>query len=610
MDGAPPPPEFLWRKHLGLFAYLVLAPHRSVSREQLVGLLWADKSESSARHSLREAMRHVRRVVGDDGLSTAQDRVTLVAEVTTDLDALAARAAADDWEGAAALVGGRFLDGIEVPDAPAFEEWLASERRGWTARCVQLLARCADGRLQQGRAAAGADAAERALALDPLSDAAVYALMTAHAVRGARGAALAVWDAFGAQLDDVGGVPPKALTALADRLRAGRVPAPADDPAVASTSRRTPLVGRAAPLTTLLDAWTRASRTPRTLLGVIEGDPGVGRSRLLAELVARVRLAEADVVTVRAVPADARDLWSGLVGLLRGGLVDAPGVGGAQPAALARLAADLPEWADRTNSRHPDPPDLPTAAREVLAAAVEARPVLLAIDDAQWLDAQTLGWLEQLLRDSRARPLAVCCTVSRGEGAAALDTLRARVGHDHQVAVRVEPLTLDDLAALVADALPAWAGEQGDRLARRLHADTAGRPLLAVELLHAVTLGVDLTGDVWPAPHRTMEQTFPGEVPATLVVAVRAGVRALPRVEQDLLGAIAAIGDRVSLDVLRRATGAAAADLTAALDRLEWACWIALDGRGYGIGSRVVRDAILLDLLTPGQAQRFRDAGR
>ena len=57
VDGAEPPAELLWRKHLALLLYLARSPRRSRSREHLIGLLWADKPETAARHSLREAVR-------------------------------------------------------------------------------------------------------------------------------------------------------------------------------------------------------------------------------------------------------------------------------------------------------------------------------------------------------------------------------------------------------------------------------------------------------------------------------------------------------------------------------------------------------------------------
>src|SRR2546425_1740422 len=64
---APPPPELLWRKHLALLVYLARSPRKSRTREHLVGLLWSDRDEKQARHSLSEALRVLRRGLGGAG---------------------------------------------------------------------------------------------------------------------------------------------------------------------------------------------------------------------------------------------------------------------------------------------------------------------------------------------------------------------------------------------------------------------------------------------------------------------------------------------------------------------------------------------------------------
>src|SRR2546426_12226159 len=64
VDGVDAPPELLWRKHLALLVYLARSPRRSRMREHLVGLLWSDRDERQARHSLSEALRVFRRILG------------------------------------------------------------------------------------------------------------------------------------------------------------------------------------------------------------------------------------------------------------------------------------------------------------------------------------------------------------------------------------------------------------------------------------------------------------------------------------------------------------------------------------------------------------------
>ena len=112
IDGAEAPPEILWRKHLALLVYLARSPRRGRTREHLLGLLWSDRDERQARHSLSEALRVMRRTLGDEAVQVDVDQVRLAADaVTLDSDVLAERYARGDWAGAATLVEGEFLEG-------------------------------------------------------------------------------------------------------------------------------------------------------------------------------------------------------------------------------------------------------------------------------------------------------------------------------------------------------------------------------------------------------------------------------------------------------------------------------------------------------------------
>ena len=86
-----------------------------------------------------------------------------------------------------------------------------------------------------------------------------------------------------------------------------------------------------------------------------------------------------------------------------------------------------------------------------------------------------------------------------------------------------------------------------DRVTRRVATDSAGMPLLAVELLRAVALGLDLgtISEAWPEPLRTLDQTLPGELPDAVVAAIRIGFRRLSPSAQRVLAAAAVLGDLV-----------------------------------------------------------------
>src|SRR5262245_9727254 len=163
VDGGPAPAELLWRKHLALLVYLARSPRRARTREHLTGLLWAEKEESAARHSLNEALRVVRRAAGEDAIDSSGGQIRLAdGAVRLDTDELDHWAGERAWDRAVALIAGEFLEGFAVPGAAGFEDWLAAERRHWNGRARDALLECAEALLARGNAAAAVAAGRRA----------------------------------------------------------------------------------------------------------------------------------------------------------------------------------------------------------------------------------------------------------------------------------------------------------------------------------------------------------------------------------------------------------------------------------------------------------------
>jgi DNA-binding SARP family transcriptional activator len=614
VHGATAPAELYWRKHLALLAYLALSPTRGRTREHLVGLLWAEKEDASARHSLREAIRVLRHALGADAIVTEGQVVRLALDgVQLDTTAFERCVERKAWAEAVALVAGDFLEGFSVPGANAFDDWLSAQRMDWRKRVTEALVQYVEVALRAGQLDEGRRAAARALAADPLSDVAVQAAMRAEALAGDAAAALELFATFTRRAREAGAEPGQPTAVLAERIRQRRRPErPFRRSRSEPWSRRAPLVGRSGDLSTLVTLWERVASGAGARLAIVEGDLGIGKTRLLEEVAARAGLEGTAVAKALAVWSDRKEEGSGMLGLARGGIGDMAGVAAAQAAAHATFAAHIPEWGDRfPGARNAEPMSLRSAFRELVLAAAGEQPVFLALDDAQWLDDDSLGALHALLRDARNRRLFVMVTLQAGTTNAPLDELRAAVGGD----VPGETLQLGRLAAteirkLAEWALPAYDAEALDRVTRRVAIDSAGIPLLAVELLHAVTLGHEPSseGDAWPSPMRTLSQTLPGDLPDNVVAAIRVGFRGLTPGGQQVLAALAVLPDRADEALLVRATGLNHEDVALAFDELEWQRWITADARGYSFVARIVKDIVKRDMLTPGQRRRIEQA--
>jgi DNA-binding SARP family transcriptional activator len=617
VDGGPAPPELLWRKHLALLVYLARSP-RGRTREHLVGLLWPEKPETAARHSLNEAVRVLRRYVGEGNVDTGAGQVRLASEaVRLDVDRLEELADAGEWEAASQLIAGDFLEGFAVAGASEFEDWLAHERAAVRHRAVEVLLRHAEQLLRSGLASEAVAEAVRALGLDPGSEPALRMAMRSLVLAGDRAAALDRYEAFAARLKREMGTTPDAETeALADRVRSERAVRPPFAVArgePAEGEPRLPLVGREAELARLLDVASTACRERQACGLVIEGQSGIGKTRLSEELLGRLRLDGVAVAAVRAVEADAEEEWSGLLALARSGLLSAQGVAAAPARALAVFADAVPEWAERfPNLPHNGPPvSFGRALSEILRAATEEQPLAVAVDDAQWLDRASMLALLAALRDLASAPLILLLATDDTTPPLELDEFRVRLGRGTPgVALRLRPLQSADLRALTRRVLPGFTEVEIERVVRRVATDSAGVPLLVVELLRAVALGLDLRGSAvaWPEPFKTLDQTLPGDLPDTVVAAIKVGFRRLSPRAQRVLTAAAVLGDRVSPDLLERVLGFSRKDVEAALDELEWHRWLVYEPRGYTFVARIVRQVIARDMVTAGQRQRVLEA--
>ncbi len=600
-DGSAPA-ILQWKKNLALLVYLARSPKRTRAREHLMALLWGDQPDEKARGSLKEAVRALHSYAGD-GLESDRTRVRLRDRaVALDVDELEALAAAGEAVAAAQLIVGVFLEGFSVPGASGFDDWMSAERRHWQRRSIEVLVGLSTRALAAGDLNTADAAARRAQQLDEHADVAVRARMRALELEGNRASALAEFVAFAERLKrDLGAEPDAETRALADRIRrapAGHLPQPAQPPVPDSESRRAPLVGRSAELDRLVRTWA-ACREGRLQVAIVEGDGGTGKTRLAEELARRARLDGAVIAAIRAVESDRGDAWGGVRGIARAGLLDAPGIVAATPAAFEQLRANAPGDAGAR------------ALSEALRVVADEQPVLVVVDDAHWLDRESLLALGAVARDLARSPVFLVLTASPHFGRDELDELRAHIGRELKgVVVMLRPLREDALRALARWAAPSYDDIQLERLTRRVVADSAGIPLLAVELLNAVAVGLDLgrTQGVWPEPFRTLQQTLPGGLPDAITAAIRVNFRRLSADAQSVLVAAAVLGGRVPASLLERASGVQGDALSAALDELEWRRWLTAEPRGYAFVARIVGDVLDREMVMPGQRQRLLEA--
>ena len=608
LDGAPPPPDLLWKKPLALLIYLSCSVPRGRSREHLAELLWP---QGNAGQSLNQALVSLRKVLPDSSLRSEGEIVSLEpGAIALDLDRFRRLAADSNWSEAAGLVTGEFCEGMSIKGASEFDDWLVAERLRWRESAVEVLLRHTEQLLDAGDLRAALEEARRACELDTLSEPAIRALLRTLALGDQRTTALEEYQNFVRRIDEALGLEPSHEThELVERIRHQPLRQRAPNPSAgAADSRRAPLVGRVTQLGHLLESWGVCRRDSQATILVIEGDPGSGKSRLAEEFLARIRLDGAAIASVRMVEADFTAPDAALLGLARGGLLDARGLAGASPSALASLGSVLAEWSSRFPGAEGVGIGPGQALSDVVGAAAAEQPTVLFVDDAQWADPESLQALGLVLRDHARSQIVVLLAIYPRPGRAEIDAITARAGRDLAGrTIRVEPLKVEEIRGLARWALPRLTEIQVDRVARRVFVDSAGLPLLAVELLHAVALGLDLgqIESTWPAPFSTLSDTLPGDLPDSVVAAIRVGFRRLGRHAQQLLIVVAVLGDRIPREDLGGITEFSTEALDTGLDELEWQRWLISDARGYSFVARIARQVVDRDMVTAGQRERI-----
>lgn len=220
------------RKAEALLSVLACRAGEAQPRERLTALLWGDRGDRQARHSLSQTLTALRAVVGDAIEPFLAERETLAINpgvVSADVIDFTTLAVRDDLESlrkAAALYRGPLLEGFRLAEA-AFDEWLSQERSRFHNLGVSALTRLAEREAAAGEAAAAVATLERAVALDSLSEETHRRLMRLHLDRGNYNAVIRHYrDCSELLKRELGTVPEPATTALYQDARASLQGAP------------------------------------------------------------------------------------------------------------------------------------------------------------------------------------------------------------------------------------------------------------------------------------------------------------------------------------------------------------------------------------------------
>jgi DNA-binding SARP family transcriptional activator len=616
-----------------LLALLLLNANRVVSRDRLIDELWGEQPPATATKLVHVYVSRLRKALepdrghGEEGLIlvTRSPGYLLAVEVDQlDLgeferlrdEAREAVAAGDPEEAARKLREALALwRGPPLADL-GYESFAQAELARLEELHLTAQEDLFDAELALGRHLDLVGELESFARRHPVRERARAQLMLALYRSGRQAEALEAYqDARKALTEELGIEPSRELRELQQAIleqdpTLDRSPAkqtPAERPTGEAPPGAVPgfFVGRGRELAEL-EAALEGATGGRGRLALLVGEPGIGKSRLAEELMAKARVQGAEVIVGRCWEAGGAPAYWPWVQSLRAHIreTDAETLRsqlGAGAADLAQLFPELRELIPELG----DPPPLESegarfrlfeATSKLLRSAAEVRPLVLMLDDLHAADEPTLLLLQFVAREiADSRVLAVCAfrDVDPTMREPLVSTLAALVREPHTTQIALTGLSDID----VAEYIELSTGVQPTpRLVEAIHAETEGSPLFVAETVRLL----DAEGQIADSDAQM-------RIPPGIRAVIDQRVGRLPERCRSLLVPAAVMGREFELEALTRLSGLAPGEL---LDELD----VAMSERILGdlpgspgrlrFGHALIRDT-LYDELTPARRMQL-----
>jgi DNA-binding SARP family transcriptional activator/tetratricopeptide (TPR) repeat protein len=613
-------------KQRALLAALLLNADQVVSADELIEVLWGTSPPVSARASLHNYVKRLRKALGDAGhrrISTHPHGYMISIEpggLDTDrFEALVntARAAAQagSWEAAA----GRLRDALSLwrghPLADVDSTVLAQREAPRLAEMrLQALEARIDADLHLGCHTEVIPELRHLAGTHPLQEHLHGLLMLALYRDGRQAEALAAYQhARSLLVEELGTEPGTELRELHQRILAAdsalAVPGPARcpassavpvkprEPAAAATANGPRALTPAGPLFGRDSESARLKRFMREVVGgrggsvLIEGEPGIGKSALVQAALAQ------------AVDAGCQVFWGAgdelgqalpLLPFLDGLRVREPSPDPRRTMIARVLRGEL------TLGRGADVPA--TLAEQLLTLVAElctAAPTVLVVDDLQWADqASVILWV-RLSRLARHLPLMLVGMMRPVPQRQDLHALQR--SPDLAARLHLGGLPLESVTELVEN----LAGGKPDEDLMRLADGATGNPLYLTELVDALARSSSLTVSDGGAVELTSDHA-----PGSLSAAIADRLGFVPSWVREVLRAAALLGVDFAVPDLATVLGRGVADLVPAVDEARAAGVLAESGSGLGFRHPLIRAALYEEIPAPVRAAWHREAGR
>ena len=331
----------------------------------------------------------------------------------------------------------------------------------------------------------------------------------------------------------------------AERLQVDEIPLSSND------KETSPFVGRGPEFGLLIGLLARLTAGSGHVV-LLEGEPGIGKSRLMRELDRYCRARGLCTLDTNCYEIERAMPYQPVIDLVGKALEAAPteALQKLAPVSLAEIAALVPSVAERVAvpSLSADFPEarqarLFRAIAQLFSALAAGRQLVLMIDDLQWADDASAQFVHYLARQATRGPLLLVCAYrdeieSHERLAALVQSLRREAHARHVPLARLRPADTEALVERLGDPALRSAG-----LAERLHRETDGNPFFLISMLEVLAEGGAGAAAAGELP-----------LPEALRASVRSRLAQVPPEARTTLDVAAVLGRRFDFETVAAVT--------------------------------------------------------
>jgi DNA-binding SARP family transcriptional activator len=579
------------RKAMAMLVYLVITGS-PVQRDTFAAMLWPENDQTGARAALRRTLSVLKSGLSAANLSITRELISFVPSDVFWCDALEFRKLVEEskktvegesnqgnietLEKAVSLYKGDFLAGFTLRDSPAFDDWqymINEEYKQMLSGAYEQLALvyCRDGSFSEA-----IRCARSWLTLDPLREETHRLLMRYYNWAGQRNAALQQYRECVQILDRELGVPPvEETTLLYSQILEGRAqPNAGQKSAITEIPGQTaqershgmptrafqlPLVGRSLETGTMLRIYQ--NKASKGYLLILQGEPGVGKTRLAEDFITFAERQGASILTSRAYPGEKNLAYSLFIDAFQSIVLDdevQSRLEKLHPEFLHEASRLIPQMANLLELPLPDPwSETPLAQarffeaiRQVIFSLLAGSPPgILFLDDLTWADPASLELLAFLVRRLSDHAVFILVTVNNEPLPESLDQIiyeSQRAGISSTI--NLNRLIESELTELVR-VFTKLSQDQSAQIAQRIYQETEGLPYFIIEYLEWLYQEINNTKDMQDLIDREWQ------VPGNVLNLLKTRLSGLNETTWQVLTTASVIGRSFDFETLQAASG-------------------------------------------------------